>query len=86
MDQSKIEDIIIEISTQLGILNTNTKQVLDTLALHEKRILLLEKEKGKESMLINIVPLLIRALIISLCALGTLVGAGSFIGKILNIG
>ena len=82
MTTEKVEEIVLEISTQLGILNTQTKQVLDTLQDHNERISKLEEHK--ESLKDTTVQWLVKALIASIAVIGSLTGAGTLLSKILG--
>ena len=77
-------DIWVKISTQIGELNGFIKTALDKLADHEKRLDDLEKGKGS-SLKDSVIALSIKGLVIAIISLGSVVGAGTLIGKILGM-
>ena len=88
MTDEKLTEIFLKISTELGSLNANMRSVLEKLTQHETRITELEqaKEKNpKEEYRAEIIQLLVKAVIISICTVASLAGAGSLIGKIFGL-
>ena len=88
MDNEKITEFFIKLTTELASLNTNMKNVLDRLTNHENRLMELElKEKentSKNSLFQQLVPFLIKGLLICLGIIGTLTGSGALLKDILN--
>ena len=80
MQDSKLTDLIIKISTELAALNTNMTTVLSTLAKHETR--LLELEKSKTSLKDTVIQWLVKGLVTAVITIGSLTGAGALIAKI----
>ena len=75
--------IWVKISTQIGELNGFIKTALDKLADHEKRLDDLEKGKGA-GLKDTIIALAVKGLVIAIISLGSVVGAGALISKIIG--
>lgn len=84
MTDTKMTELIIKITSELAALNTNMKCTLDKLADHEKRLDDLEKGKGI-SLKDSVIALSVKGLVIAIISLGSVVGAGTLIGKILGM-
>ena len=80
MQDAKLTDLIIKISTELAALNANMTNVLGTLAKHETR--LIELEKNKTSLKDTVVQWLVKGLVTAVITIGSLTGAGALIAKI----
>lgn len=82
MNDEKMTDLVLKISTELATLNAQMKSVLDKFASHEVRITNLEQNKTsfKES----ITKWLVLALIGSICVIATLTGSATLITKLLG--
>ena len=88
MNEEKITEFFLKLTTELASLNTNMKSVLDRLTNHENRLLELElKEKenqAKNSLVQQLIPFLVKGLLICLGIIGTLTGSGALLKNILN--
>ena len=80
MQDSKLTDLIIKISTELAALNANMPTVLGTLAKHETR--LVELEKNKTSLKDIVIQWLVKGLVTAVITIGSLTGAGALIAKV----
>lgn len=80
MQDSKLTDLIIKISTELAALNANMTNVLSTLAKHEIR--LTDLEKNKCSLKETTIQWLVRGLVVSILTIASLAGAGGLIMKV----
>ncbi|WP_407450934.1 hypothetical protein [Fibrobacter sp.] len=76
-------EFLIKISEQLGSMNAYLKTALDKLAEHEKRIGDLEKGKGA-GLKDDVIALAVKGLVIAIISLGSVVGAGTLITKIIG--
>lgn len=83
MNDEKITELIIKISTELASLNAMMKSVLEKLANHEARISNLETDKT--SFKDKIVKYLCIALISSLAVIVTLTGSTALLTKIFGV-
>ena len=83
LDDNASLEIIIEIRESLAKLTTQVEQVLSITSNHEQRLMKLEENKG--SLKEDILALAVKGLVISICAFGTLAGAGSIIAKAIGI-
>lgn len=88
----RLTELVISISSQLATLNAQSKQqlesiskMLDTLANHENRLTKLEVTEKTSTLKNDILALAVKGLVISICALGTLAGAGTIIAKALGL-
>lgn len=87
MDDDKITELIIQIKTSLASIETKVDGIQTTLQNHESRIQNLEKkDSGDPSFKNDMLKLLAKALLVSVCGFATLAGAGSVIAKIFGIG
>lgn len=82
MNEDRITDLVIKISTELASLNANMTSVLSQLGRHEQRLTELEKSEKNTSLKDDVVRLLVKALIISVITVGSLAGAGTLIAKL----
>lgn len=84
MMDDKITEFIIAIKTSLASIETKVDGIQTTLQNHESRIQNLEKnDSSNDSSFKNeILKLLAKAILISVCGFATLAGAGSVIAKI----
>ena len=74
--------LFIDISAQLGKLNSNMETVLNQLTDHNCRIAKLEN--GKVSFKDDIISCLIKGLVASIAIVGSLTGSAGLISKFLN--
>lgn len=88
----RLTELVISISSQLATLNAQSKQqlesitkMLDTLANHENRLTKLEVTENTSTLKNDILALAVKGLVVSICALGTLAGAGTIIAKALGL-
>lgn len=73
MNDERIEELILKISTELAVLNSQTKSVLDTLSRHENR--LNELEKGKTGFSKDkLIEWLVKGLLIALMVIASSAG------------
>lgn len=86
MNEDKLTELIITIKTSLASIETKVDGIQTTLQNHESRIQNLEKtDSSSDSTFKNdILRLLAKAILISVCGFATLAGAGSVIAKILG--
>lgn len=86
MNEDKLTELIITIKTSLASIETKVDGIQTTLQNHESRIQNLEKtDSSSDSTFKNdILKLLAKAILISVCGFATLAGAGSVIAKILG--
>ena len=84
MNDEKMTELIIHITSELAALNANMKSVLDKLADHEKRIDDLEKGKNF-SFKDNLIQLLVKGLVASIFVIGSITGASAMIKHVLEL-
>lgn len=77
-------DIWVKISQQIGELTSSVKGVLDRLTEHENRLTSLEQKKEDSGWKTQLIMLLAKATVIGLVSIGSLVGAGSIMAKVLG--
>ena len=82
MEDDKVTEIIIKISTELASLNTNMQNVLGKLADHESRLDELEKSKSAEtdSNLKYVLGILGKVVLYAMGLLGAVLGANKIAG------
>ena len=93
LENDKLTELIITIRSELAVLNAQSKATLDSIskalesiANHETRLTKLEvKESGNPGFKSDILALAVKGLVISVCALGTLAGAGTIIAKAIGL-
>ena len=83
MNEEKITDLVIKITSELASLNANMKSVLDKLTSHEQRITALEQ--NKVGMKDSVLQWLVKGLIASLMIIGSLTGASALIKGVLGL-
>lgn len=83
MNEEKLTELIIRITSELSSLNTNMKSVLDKLSTHEQRITALEQ--GKSSIKDTIIQWLVKGVVASIMVIGSLTGAASLIKGVLGL-
>lgn len=86
MNEDKLTELIITIKTSLASIETKVDGIQTTLQNHESRIQNLEKTDSSDDSTFknDILRLLAKAILISVCGFATLAGAGSVIAKILG--
>ena len=84
MNDEKMTELIIHITSELAALNANMKSVLDKLADHEKRIDDLEKGKNF-SFKDNLIQWLVKGLVASIFVIGSITGASAMIKHVLGL-
>ena len=93
LENDKLTELIITIRSELAVLNAQSKATLDSIskalesiANHETRLTKLEvKESNGNGLKSDILALAVKGLVISICALGTLAGAGTIIAKAIGM-
>lgn len=93
LENDKLTELIITIRSELAVLNAQSKATLDSIskalesiANHETRLTKLEvKESGSTGLKGDVLALAVKGLVISVCALGTLAGAGTIIAKAIGM-
>lgn len=83
MNEEKITDLVIKITSELASLNANMKSVLDKLTSHEQRITALEQ--NKVGMKDTVIQWLVKGIIASLMIIGSLTGASALIKGVLGL-
>ena len=83
MDKDMFTNLVVKITSELASLNAYMKTALDKLADHEKRLDDLEKGKGA-GLKDSIIALAVKGLVIAIISLGSVVGAGALISKIIG--
>lgn len=81
MDNDNLQ-IFVKISAQLGEISADIKNMCSTIADHEARLDKLEE--NRKSFKDEIIPWLVKALIIALITIGSLTGAGGLLQQILG--
>lgn len=83
MNDDKMTDLIIKITSELSCLNANMKSVLDKLTSHEQRISALEQNKiGIKD---TVIQWLVKGLIASIMIIGSLTGASALIKEVIKL-
>lgn len=83
MNEEKLTELVIKITSELSALNTNMKSVLDKLTSHEQRIMALEQ--GKTGLKDTVIQWLVKGLVASIMVIGSLTGAASLIKGVLGL-
>ena len=83
MNDDKITELFIRLNSELASLNTNMKTVLDRLTNHEQRLTNLETKKETDWKT-QLLMLLAKSIMIGAVSIGSLVGAGSIISKLIG--
>ena len=84
MNDEKMTELIINITSELAALNANMKSTLDKLADHEKRIYDLEKGKNG-SFKDNLIQWLVKGLVASIFVIGSITGASAMIKHVIGL-
>lgn len=82
MNEDRLTELVIQISTGLADLNANMKSVLDTLSRHESRLTKLEE--GRLGMKDTTIQWLLKGLIASIFTVASLTGAGTLLKEVLT--
>lgn len=92
LESEKLTELVIAIKTELAVLTAQSKatlesisKALDSIANHESRLTKLEVQEKTGGLKGDILALAVKGLVISICALGTLAGAGTIIAKALGM-
>lgn len=80
MNEQKLTELVIQISTGLAELNANMKGVLNTLTQHESRLTRLEE--GRMGMKDTVIQWLLKGLIASIFTTASLTGAGTLLREV----
>jgi len=83
MTEDKIEDLIIQVTTQLAALNANMKSTLDKLSNHELR--LTQLEQNKTGLKDSVIAWLAKGLVAAVLVIGSLTGASALIKHVLGL-
>lgn len=83
MNDEKMTELVIKITSELATLNANMTVVLDKLYMHEQRISALEQHKV--GMKDTIISWLVKGLIASLMIIGSLTGASALIKSVIGM-
>lgn len=92
LENDKLTELIITIRSELAVLNAQSKatlesisKALETISNHETRLTKLEVQEKAGGLKSDILALAVKGLVISICALGTLAGAGTIIAKAIGM-
>ena len=92
LENDKLTELIITIRSELSVLNAQSKETLESIskalesiANHESRLTKLEVKESSGGFKNDILALAVKGLVISICALGTLAGAGTIIAKAIGM-
>lgn len=92
LENDKLTELIITIRSELAVLNAQSKATLDSIskalesiANHETRLTKLEVKESGGGLRNDVLALAVKGLVISVCALGTLAGAGTIIAKAIGM-
>lgn len=93
LENDRLTELIMKITAELSVLSAQSKaalesisKTLETLTNHETRLTKLEvQEKASGSTKNELLMLAVKGLVISICALGTLAGAGTIIAKAIGM-
>lgn len=90
IENDRLTELILKISTELAVLNAQSKQqlesiskALDTIANHENRLTKLETT-DKTGLKTTVIEWAVKGLVVAVIALGSLGGAGAVIAKLLG--
>lgn len=83
MNDERITDFFIKLTSELSALNANMKNVLDKLTNHEQRLTNLEQKKD-DNWKNQLLMLLAKATVIGLVAIGSLTDASGLIKQVLG--
>lgn len=92
LENDRLTELVIAIKAELAVLTAQSKatlesisKALDSIANHENRLTKLEVQEKAGGLKSDILALAVKGLVISICALGTLAGAGTIIAKALGM-
>lgn len=92
LENDKLTELVITIRSELAVLNAQSKATLDSIskalesiANHETRLTKLEVKESGGGLKTDVLALAVKGLVISICALGTLAGAGTIIAKAIGM-
>lgn len=90
LENEKLTELILKISSELAVLNAQSKQqldsiskALDTIANHENRLTKLETT-DKAGLKTTVIEWAVKGLVVAVIALGSIGGAGAVIAKFLG--
>lgn len=81
MTESKLEELVVDVLTQLAALNQNMKSTLEKLTDHERRID--DLEKNKFGIKDTVIQWLVKGIVVAVITIGSLTGASALIQKVL---
>lgn len=85
-DMDEQTKLFIEISRNLGEINSKLGSLCETIARHELRLTELEKmEKGKSNFKDEVVHWLVKGLILAIGTIATMVGAGALLKPLFGL-
>lgn len=88
MNDQQLTELIIQIKTSLASIETKVDGIMTTIQNHEHRLQKIESTKVEKSenssFKDDVIKLLVKAILVSVCGFATLAGAGSVIAKILG--
>lgn len=92
LENDRLTELVITIKSELAVLNAQSKatlesisKALESIANHETRLTKLEVQEKAGGLKSDILALAVKGLVISICALGTLAGAGTIIAKAIGM-
>ena len=92
LENDRLTELVITIKSELAVLNAQSKatlesisKALESIANHENRLTKLEVQEKTGGLKGDILALAVKGLVISICALGTLAGAGTIIAKAIGM-
>ena len=92
LENDRLTELVITIKSELAVLNAQSKatlesisKALDTIGNHESRLTKLEVQEKSGGFRSDLLALAVKGLVISICALGTLAGAGTIIAKAIGM-
>lgn len=83
MTDEKITDLLLDFTKQMSALNENFKNLMTKLVEHENR--LHDLEQNKTGLKDTVIALAVKGLVIAIISLGSVVGAGALISKIIGM-
>lgn len=92
LENDRLTELVITIKSELAVLNAQSKatlesisKALESIANHENRLTKLEVQEKTGGLKSDILALAVKGLVISICALGTISGAGTIIAKAIGL-
>lgn len=92
LENDRLTELVITIKSELAVLNAQSKatlesisKALESIANHESRLTKLEVKENSSGIKNELLTLAVKGLVISICALGTLAGAGTIIAKAIGM-